>query len=134
MRRPALALSLAAFLTPALAQDNVPADMFANRPAFAPAEQQAQRFARCEELRAMAAGIGDPDSRIDLWLTGELTLVRSDNALTYLVMCRDLRIMCVTYGENEMKVGDTVFFKGGYRRLDPNHAVLDPCLASRDGE
>ena len=129
MSRPALALILVAFVTPALAQD-----LFANRPAFAPAEQPAQRFARCEELRPMAQDIGDPDSRIDLWLEGELTLVRSDGALWYMVMCRDLRVMCVTYEQNEMKVGDKVYFKGGYRRLDPNHAVLDPCLATVDPE
>jgi hypothetical protein len=50
--------------------------------------------------------------------------VRSHGALSYLVMCRDLRVMCVTYGEDGMKIG-----KGGYWRLDPNRAVLDPCLA-----
>jgi hypothetical protein len=119
-----------------LAQENKPDDILRNRPAFAPAERPAERFARCEELRAMAddlaEGVGEPESRIDLWLEGELTLVRSDSALSYLVMCRDLRVMCVTYGENDMKVGDKVYFKGGYRRLDPNHAVLDPCLANRE--
>ncbi len=55
--------------------------------------------------------------------------MRSDGALWYIVMCRDLRVMCVTYEQNEMKIGDKVYFSGGYRRLDPNHAVLDPCLA-----
>jgi len=25
---------------------------------------------------------------------------------------------------------DRVAFKGGYKRLDENHAVLDPCLAN----
>jgi hypothetical protein len=127
MFRAPLALVVFTFIAPALAQD-----LFANRPAFAPAEQPAQRFARCEELRAMAEGVGDPESRIDLWLEGELTLVRSDGALWYMVMCRDLRVMCVTYEQNEMKVGDKVYFKGGYRQLDPNHAVLDPCLATID--
>ena len=29
-----------------------------------------------------------------------------------------------------MKVGDTVLFRGGYKRLDANHAVLDPRLAN----
>jgi hypothetical protein len=33
-----------------------------------------------------------------------------------------------------MKVGDTVLFRGGYKRLDANHAVLDPCLANAGGE
>jgi hypothetical protein len=130
MSRAPLALVLVAFITPALAQPEV----FTNRPAFAPAEQPAQRFARCEELRPMAEGVSDQESRVDLWLEGELTLVRSDGALWYMVMCRDLRVMCVTYEQNEMKIGDKVYFKGGYRRLDPNHAVLDPCLATLEPE
>ena len=37
----------------------------------------------------MAEDVGDPESRIDLWLEGELTLVRSDGELWYMVMCRD---------------------------------------------
>ena len=129
MSRALLALVLLGFVAPALAQD-----LFANRPGFSPAEQPAQRFARCEELRPMAEGVGDPDSRIDLWLEGELTLVRTDGALWYMVMCGDLRVMCVTYEQNEMKVGDKVYFKGGYRRIYPNHAVLDPCLASAEAD
>jgi hypothetical protein len=39
--------------------------------------------------------------------------------------------MCVTYESNGMAVGDRVIVKGGYRRLDANHVVLDPCLANR---
>jgi hypothetical protein len=38
--------------------------------------------------------------------------------------------MCITYQGNGMKVGDPIVMKGGYRRLDKNHAVLDPCLAN----
>jgi hypothetical protein len=45
-------------------------------------------------------------------------------------MCSDVRVMCVTYQGNDMKAGDRVLFKGGYKRLDENHAVLDPCLAN----
>jgi len=41
-------------------------------------------------------------------------------------------VMCVTYESNDMKVGDRVFMKGAYRRIDRNHAVLDPCLASSE--
>jgi len=58
-------------------------------------------------------------------------LVKSDGVLWYLVMCSDVRVMCVTYESNDMKVGDRVIFKGGYNRMDANHAMLDPCLANR---
>jgi hypothetical protein len=123
-----LALVVVAFITPALAQQ----DVFTNRPAFSQGDLPAQSYASCETLRAMAEGVGEPEFRIDLSLGGRLTLVRSDGALWYLVMCSDLRVMCVTYEQNEMKAGDQVYFRGAYRRLDPNHAVLDPCLASRE--
>lgn len=112
---------------PALADD-----IFANRPAFSPAEVPAQSSARCEELRAMAEGVPDTADRIDLSVTGKLTLVKTDGALWYLVVCSDLRVMCVTYQGNDMKVGDAVEMRGAYRRLDKNHAVLDPCLATTD--
>jgi hypothetical protein len=109
-------------------------DIFANRPAFSPAEIPARSSARCEELRAMAEGVPDRNDRIDLSVTGQLTLVRTDGALWYLVVCPDLRVMCVTYQSNDMKVGDTVEMRGAYRRLDRNHVVLDPCLATTDGK
>ena len=80
----------------------------------------------------MAAGLEPGELRIDLALAGRLTLVRTDGALWYLVMCSDLRVMCVTYQSNDMKAGDRVLFRGGYKRLDDNHAVLDPCLANAE--
>jgi len=116
------ALALLSFLSAAHALEN--------RPAFSPAEQPPERPAACAEVRAMAEGIVPGEVRIDLAIAGDLTLVRTDGALWYLVMCSDLRIMCVTYQSNDMKVGDRVLFRGGYKRLDDNHAVLDPCLAS----
>ncbi len=67
-------------------------------------------------------------------VVGKLTLVKTDGVLWYLVVCSDLRVMCVAYQGNDMKVGDRVSVKGGYRRLDPNHAVLDPCLANDEPE
>jgi hypothetical protein len=107
-------------------------DFFTQRPAFSPAEVPAASSARCEELRAMAEGVPDATDRIDLSVTGKLTLVKSDGALWYLVVCSDLRVMCVTYEGNNMKVGDSIEMRGAYRRLDRNHAVLDPCLATAD--
>lgn len=106
-------------------------DLLANRPAFSRAEAPPRAVARCDELRAMAEGLPPTGFRIDLHAAGTLTLVKSDGALWYLVICSDLRVMCVTYESNDMKVGDLVTVRGAYRRLDPNHAVLDPCLASR---
>ena len=105
---------------------------FANRPAFSPAELPAKATAHCDQVRAMAEGIADPERRIDLSVSGVLTSARTDGALWYLTMCNlpDVRIMCATYQANDMKAGDTVFIKGGYRRVDRNHILLDPCLAN----
>lgn len=121
----ALALLLA-FL-PAAADD-----IFTNRPAFSAPDQPPKRFATCDEVGPMSEGLPQRDNRIDFAVTGDLTLVKGDGALWYLVMCSDVRVMCVTYESNDMKTGDRVFMRGGYRRLDDRHAVLDPCLASRE--
>ena len=123
---------LCAFLL--IASPCLAASSLENRPAFSQAEVPPQRAASCEELRAMAEGLEPSEIRIDLAIAGKLTLVKGDGALWYLVMCADLRVMCVTYESNDMKVGDTVLFRGGYTRLDLNHAVLDPCLANARGE
>jgi hypothetical protein len=79
----------------------------------------------------MSAGLPETEFRIDLSLIGELTSVRTDGALWYLVMCSDVRVLCVTYQSNDMKAGDRVLMKGGYSRRDDNHVMLDPCLANR---
>lgn len=125
MWRPALLALL--LVTPALAAE----DLFANRPALSNADQPAQRFARCEELRSMTAGLPPLEERVDLSLTGTLNAVRTDGALWYLTMCADVRVLCVTYESNDMKAGDRVTLKGGYVRRDDNHVMLDPCLANR---
>jgi hypothetical protein len=126
---PLIAAVLASAPPQALAQSD---DIFANRPAFSRAEVPPRAVARCEQLRAMAEGLPETEFRIDLAVAGPLTLVKTDGALWYLVVCADLRVMCVTYESNDMKVGEPVTLKGAYRRLDRNHAVLDPCLAYRD--
>jgi hypothetical protein len=102
------------------------------RPAFSLPEQPARSPARCHELRAMAAGLPSGEDRIDLALAGSLTLVRTDGALWYMVACAapDIRVMCVTYESNGMKAGDQVLLRGAYSRIDEDHVVLDPCLAS----
>src|SRR5215207_1760843 len=108
-------------------------DLLAGRPAFSAPEQPARSSANCSEIRLMAAGLPPQTTRIDLSTTGVLTAVHTDGALWYLVMCSapDVRVMCVTYASNDMKPGERVTFRGGYNRIDPDHAVLDPCLASR---
>jgi hypothetical protein len=123
-------LAAAPAVAPALAQG----DLFADRPAFSLGDQPPKTTATCANLRAMAEGLGRPEFRMDLAVGGRLTLVKSDGALWYLVMCSDLRVMCVTYQQNGMKTGDQVTFKGAYRRIDANHAILDPCLAGTEAE
>ena len=128
----ALCLTLAlATPAPLRAQED---DFFAHRPAFSRGDQPAREYARCEDVRVQAEGVDDPGFRVDLSVVGKLTLVKTDGVLWYLVVCSDLRVMCVAYQRNDMKVGDRVTVKGGYRRLDPNHAVLDPCLANDEPE
>ena len=108
-------------------------DVLARRPAFSLGDQPAAAIARCNDVRAMSASLDYPGFRVDLSVVGELTSVRTDGVLWYLTMCNlpDVRLMCVTYKSNDMKVGDRVFIKGGYNRLDANHIKLDPCLANQ---
>jgi hypothetical protein len=104
-------------------------DVLKDRPAFSLGDQPAERAAQCDELRQMSSGL-KPDFRVDLTLSGTLTTVRTDGALWYLLMCSDVRVLCVTYESNGMKAGDRVTLKGGYNRMDDNHVMLDPCLAN----
>jgi hypothetical protein len=90
------------------------ANTFENRPAFSAGDLPPERHAACEEVRSMSAGLEPSETRIDLAVEGRLTLVRTDGVLWYLVMCSDVRVMCVTYQGNDMKAGDRVAFKGGY--------------------
>ena len=114
---------------PSLASDR----MFTKRPAFSEAEQPARMAAECREVRPMSDGIPELDYRIDLSVAGSLTAVKTDGVLWYLVLCSppDVRIMCVTYHSNGMETGDRIIVRGGYRRRDADHVLLDPCLATR---
>jgi hypothetical protein len=111
-------------------------DPLAGRPAFSAAEQPARSSASCAELRSMSAGMPRLETRVDLSITGALTLVRTDGALWYLVVCSDpdVRVMCVTYESNGMNPGERVLLRGAYNRADPDHVVLDPCLAARSND
>jgi hypothetical protein len=121
---PRILFALAFTASPCLA-----ASVLDNRPAFSEGNEPAKKPATCQELRRMSAGLKPPDTRIDLAIIGELTLVKPDGALWYMAMCQDVQVMCVTYQQNGMKAGDRVLFRGAYARLDENHVVLAPCLA-----
>ncbi len=120
---------LAALSGPSRAQS----DPFAGRPGLADAESEPSSIATCENLKNSLMGFREPTHRVDLWVAGPLTLVHSDGVLSYLVICSapGVRVMCVTYSNNGMQVGERVMFKGAFSRQDERHISLDPCLASR---
>jgi hypothetical protein len=99
---------------------------------FADADMQPAFRARCADLRRLTEGVETGAKRIDLAVEGELTIVHSDGVLTYLGLCRspEPQVLCVTYSDNGMKLGDRVTLAGGYSRPDADHILLDPCLAS----
>jgi len=97
-----------------LASPCLAANTLDHRPAFSAGDLPPERHAACEEVRSMSTGLEPSETRIDLAVEGRLTLVRTDGVLWYLVMCSDVRVMCVTYQGNDMKAGDRVAFKGGY--------------------
>ena len=107
-------------------------DSVKNSP-FSYGEDMPDRVASCEDIRAWADKAPNTDARISLAIRGALSRVRGDSALAYLTMCAapHPEVVCVTYSRNGMSTGDVVTFAGGYRRLDTNRIVLDPCLASR---
>jgi hypothetical protein len=122
---PAL-LMAAAVQLPASADDGL-----AGRPGLAEAEMAPERVARCGELRNALRDLPELERRIDLWVEGNAVGLQTDGALWYVVVCSapDIRVLCVTYEKNEMKVGDYVQARGAYSRRDENHVMLDPCLA-----
>ncbi len=125
----ALGVLSAAMVTPALSQP----PPFAGRPGLAGPELEPFEVATCENLQAALVDLPPPITRIDLWITAELSLIHTDGALWYLVVCSSpgVRVMCVTYSDNGMKRGERVILRGAYRPQDERHILLDPCLASR---
>jgi hypothetical protein len=123
-------LGCAALGSRALSQDSA----LAGRLGLAEAEHEPAGVASCQDLDASLKGFQPPQHRIDLWVSGPLTLVETDGALWYLVVCSSpqTRVMCVTYADNGMKVGDRVTLRGAYGAVDDRHVLLDPCLASRN--
>ncbi len=87
--------------------------------------------ATCGQLRAALAALGTgEEGLVTIEVSGRLTMVRSDGALVYLVICSapDPQVLCVTYADNGRKVGDEVVMGGAYGRVGPDHVKLDPCL------
>jgi hypothetical protein len=122
---PAL-LMAAAVQLPASADESL-----TGRAGLAEAEMPPGRVARCGELRSALRDLPELERRIDLWVEGNAIGLQTDGALWYVVVCSapDIRVLCVTYEKNEMKVGDYVQARGAYSRRDENHVMLDPCLA-----
>jgi hypothetical protein len=89
-------------------------------------------LAKCGELRKAVTGLKPKDGEelITIEVEGELTTVKEQGGLVYLLMCKapDPQVLCVTYQTNGRKPGDKVILTGSYSQRGPNHILLDPCL------
>lgn len=110
-------------------------DLYPGRPGLTFPEGTPQEIGTCADLsRTILNFQTKSDQRVDLWATGPLTIVDTDGVLWYLGICSQpsIRVLCVTYSDNEMHLGEVVTVRGGMRIQDGKHILLDPCLASRD--
>ncbi|MDQ0322652.1 hypothetical protein QO002_004858 [Pararhizobium capsulatum DSM 1112] len=110
---------------------------FSGRPGLTGPEGTPAEIATCDNLRQVVKGFKPvPYERVDLWISGPLTILHTDRVLWYLAVCSEpgIRVMCVTYSDNGMKLGERVVLAGAMNIQDPKHIVLDPCLASREDE
>ncbi len=119
--------------TNAAGQTVLPDSFFAGRPAFSHAEQPASP-ASCGDIASQLPGSVPRDSRVDMAMIGAVTLIQTDGALWYVAVCSDpgVRVLCVTYSANDLKLGDRAVLRGGYSRQGSRHVMLDPCLASAE--
>ena len=124
-------LSVMLGVQPAFPQSLLPDAFFAGRPAFSHPEQPGKP-ASCEDIAGQLPDSVPADSRVDMAIAGEVSLVRTDGALWYVAICAEpgVRVLCVTYSANYLKLGDKAILRGGYNRQDRRHVLLDPCLAS----
>ncbi|MFK0273427.1 hypothetical protein ACIQUG_07120 [Ensifer sp. NPDC090286] len=129
-RTAAILLLLAGQAVPAMTE----ASDLTGRRGLAGAEETPAEVVGCDGLAETLGGLKLPDERVDLWASGPLTLVETDKVLWYLAICAEpgIRVLCVTYSDNGMKVGEQATLRGAMRMEDDRHVVLDPCLASRD--
>jgi hypothetical protein len=128
------ALAALPFMGHAIAQSTMPDGFFSGRPAFSRPEQVAPKTASCDDIAGQLPDSVPADTRVDLAIAGPVSLVRTDGALWYVAVCADpgVRVLCVTYSGNDLKIGDRAILRGGYNRQDRRHVLLDPCLASPD--
>jgi len=114
-----------------LAQSLIPDSFFAGHPAFSRPEQPG-RPASCENIASQLPDSVPRDTRIDMAIAGPVSLIQTDGALWYVAVCPEpgVRVLCVTYGAGDLKIGDRAVLRGGYSREGPRHILLDPCLAS----
>ena len=116
-------------VAPAVAQE----DAFSGRPGLALPEQPAAEVATCDNVGRTIRGFkSKEDERVDLWVSGPITIERTDGVLWYIGICSvpGIRVLCVTYSDNGMKAGDIVTLRGAMRIEDEKHILLDPCLAA----
>ena len=127
----AAGLVLAAGAGGVLAQSIMPDAFFDGRPAFSRPEQLG-RPASCEDVAAQLPDSVPRDTRVDLAIAGPVSLIQTDGALWYVAVCPEpgVRVLCVTYGAGDLKLGDRAVLRGGYNRQGPRHIMLDPCLAA----
>lgn len=109
-------------------------DRYPGRPGLTFPEGTPKETAACGDLsRAIRNFRPQSDQRVDLWATGPLTIVDTDGVLFISVSAPSrIRVLCVTYSDNDMRLGEVVTVRGGMRIQDDQHVLLDPCLASRD--
>lgn len=91
--------------------------------------------ATCKDLAATFRDLEVPaHERVDLWASGPITIVDTDAVLWYVGICHEpgIRVLCVTYSDNGMQIGDLVTVRGAMLIQDARHILLDPCLASED--
>lgn len=126
-------LILAARAGPAAAQPVMPDSFFADRPAFSRPEQPA-RPASCADIAGQLPDSVPRETRVDMAIAGPISLLQTDGVLWYVAVCADpgVRVLCVTYGAEDLKLGEKAVLRGGYSRQGPRHILLDPCLASPD--
>ncbi|CAM5214517.1 putative protein OS=Bosea thiooxidans OX=53254 GN=SAMN05660750_01587 PE=4 SV=1 [Bosea thiooxidans] len=116
---------------PVLAQSLLPDAFFRDRPAFSQPEQPAKPASCADVARQLPESV-PADSRVDMAITGPISLIQTDGALWYVAVCAEpgVRVLCVTYSANDLKLGDQAVLRGGYSRQGRLHVMLDPCLAS----
>jgi hypothetical protein len=104
--------------------------LFAATPTHAIAQPAPSFLAKCGELRKSVAKLKGNDELVTIEVEGELTTVKSDGALVYMLMCKppDPIVLCITYETNGRKAGERVILTGTYSQRGPNHILLDPCL------